>query len=259
MDVSCISAARRAAATRTRSRSASSRARVPPRAPRPRSPSCSPRARRGARAARWRLAHAEGGAGCSSASGPRRAVHPRARAGHRRSGAERAHARSRRARSAGSCRADADGEIAAGARAGHDARATTASICTARAPASPPRSRRAAEAPRAPDHRRRRGPRGGRRRGGSIVAEAANRARDLQNRPATTSRPPRWPSTRRSSAGRSPALSVQVEGREALLAARDGRLRSGRPGLRAGAGADHDRLRGRRRARARSSASSARP
>ena len=74
---------------------------------------------------------------------------------------------------------------------------------------------------------------GGRSRAAALVAEAVNRARDLQNRPANDLTPDRArPSARASSPAELERLSVEVEGRERDRARGHGRVRRRRAGLR---------------------------
>ena len=80
----------------------------------------------------------------------------------------------------------------------------------------------------------------------ALVAAAANRARDLQNRPGNDLTPTALGEYARALGERSSTLSVEVEGRAGHPRARHGRLRGRRTGLRAGAGADHAALRRRR-------------
>ncbi len=78
----------------------------------------------------------------------------------------------------------------------------------------------------------------------AVVGEAANRARDLQNRPGNDLTPTalgEYAQALRERARR--ACRSRSRDATGIVAPRHGRVRGGRPGLRAGAGADHDRIR----------------
>jgi len=199
-------------AARTRSRSGSSRTGCPAGAP-PRSPSFSPAARRGARAARWASHTPMGAAGSSWVSARPSSSIPSARgSSQQQPGPVLA---KRRRTLCWSCR-PMRGDIAAGLVQG-TMLGTTASICTAR-PSPPRRSPIPAQAPAGARHRGRSGPRESRRRG-------ADRGRGRQPRTGPSEPSRQRPDSRRArqyaqELGREiPALSVSVQGTEALLAA----------------------------------------